>query len=83
MNLIPFDPGITLCFAMTINKCQGQSLSYVGLFLPKPIFTHEQLYVAVSRVKSKSGLNILILDENEKPSNITKNVVYQEVFGKI
>ena len=83
MNLIPFDQGITLCFAMTINKSQGQSLSYVGLFLPKPIFTHGQLYVVVSRVKSKSGLNILILDENEKPSNITKNVLYQEVFEKI
>ncbi|XP_057451917.1 uncharacterized protein LOC130743706 [Lotus japonicus] len=31
---------ITLCFAMTINKSQGQSLSHVGLFLPRPVFTH-------------------------------------------
>ncbi|KAL8530692.1 hypothetical protein ACS0TY_007651 [Phlomoides rotata] len=31
---------ILLFFAMTINKSQGQSLSNVGLYLPKPIFTH-------------------------------------------
>ncbi|KDO69074.1 hypothetical protein CISIN_1g047352mg, partial [Citrus sinensis] len=28
------------CFAMTINKSQGQSLKYVGLYLPKQVFTN-------------------------------------------
>ena len=94
MNLIPSDPGmplkfqrrqfpITLCFAMTINKSQGQSLSFVGLFLLKPVFTHGQLYVAISRVKSRSGLKLLILDNDGNPCNITQNVVYPEVFQKI
>ncbi|XP_071719168.1 uncharacterized protein [Rutidosis leptorrhynchoides] len=31
---------ISMCFAMTINKSQGQSLSHVGLFLPRPVFSH-------------------------------------------
>lgn len=35
-------------FAMTINKCQGQTLEYVGIDLTQPIFTHGQLYVALS-----------------------------------
>ncbi|KAF7841212.1 uncharacterized protein G2W53_003510 [Senna tora] len=33
---------ICLSFAMTINKSQGQSLSTVGLYLPKPVFTNGQ-----------------------------------------
>lgn len=48
-----------LCFAMTINKSQGQSPDIVGFYLPRSVFTHGQLYVVVSRVTSPSGLHIL------------------------
>jgi len=40
---------LQLAFAMTINKAQGQTMKTVGIFLPEPVFTHGQLYVALSR----------------------------------
>jgi ATP-dependent DNA helicase PIF1 len=74
---------IIVSYAMTINKSQGQSLDQVGLYLPKPVFSHGQLYVAMSRVKSKQGLKILIHDDHNKPADTTTNVVFKEVFQNI
>jgi ATP-dependent exoDNAse (exonuclease V) alpha subunit len=34
---------------MTINKAQGQTLHTVGVDLRSPVFSHGQLYVALSR----------------------------------
>ena len=68
---------------MTINKSQGKSLSHVGIYFPRPVFTHGQLYVALSRVTSKSGLKILALDDKGEVSTKTKNVVYKDVFINI
>lgn len=74
---------IQVCFGMTINKSQGQTLSQVGLFLPKPVFSHGQLYVAMSRVKSKRGLKVICLDKDDNYCNYTTNVVYKEVLCRI
>ena len=41
---------VTLAFATTINKSQGDTLKMVGIWLPQPVFGHGQLYVAPSRV---------------------------------
>lgn len=70
-------------FAMTINKSQGQSLDNVGLYLPKDVFSQGQLYVALSRVKPKKGLKILIHDKDIQTMHTTINVVFKEVFQNI
>ena len=44
---------------MTINKSQGLTLGTVGLYLAKEIFTHGQLYVALSRVKKSELLTVV------------------------
>ena len=68
---------------MTINKSQVQSLASIGLYIPTPVFSHGQLYVAVFRVQSKVMLKILIHDNEKKPLNSTINVVFKEVFQNL
>ena len=74
---------IIISFAMTINKSQRQSMSNVGLYLPNPVFSHGQLYVALSRVKSMDGLKVLILNKDKEATNVTTNVVYIEAFQNV
>jgi len=68
---------VRLCFAMTVNKSQGQSLDHVAVDLRTPAFSHGQLYVALSIVTSLDGLT---LPPSEQTPTLTDNVVYPEVL---
>ncbi len=41
---------VHLAFAIPINKAQGQSLKVAGINIKTPCFSHDQIYVACSRV---------------------------------
>ncbi len=69
---------VRLAFAMTINKSQGQSVTYVGLDLHTPIFSHGQLYVALSCCTFGQRIQVLFPD-TEKGTN-TLNIVYPEAL---
>ena len=69
---------VRLAVALTINKAQGQSVCHVGVDLHEPVFSHGQLYVALSCATSHKRVKILL------PPTTTEarlfNVVYPEIF---
>ncbi|ONM31301.1 hypothetical protein ZEAMMB73_Zm00001d040413 [Zea mays] len=86
---------IRLSFAMIVNKAQGQTIPNVGVYLPEPVFSHGQLYVALSRATARSNIKILAIPavDGKKRSRkgvrknptvdcgtYTKNIVYKEVL---
>lgn len=77
---------VVLAYAITINKSQGQTFEFIGLDLRTPVFSHGQLYVALSRVRSFNNLKVRIWSTQEqgKIKNLvgtyTKNVVYHEIL---
>ncbi|KAK1427717.1 hypothetical protein QVD17_16410 [Tagetes erecta] len=74
---------LRLCYAMSINKSQGQSLNKIGVYLPEPVFSHGQLYVALSRATSPNAVKILIVPSDDSNPNVTKNVVYTDFLSEI
>lgn len=96
IDLIPSDPTmpfnikrrqfpIRIAFAMTINKAQGQTFQKVGLYLQNPVFTHGQLYVAFSRVKTFNNIKVKIdkaHGQGKLPKGewYTKNIVFNEIL---
>nr|GEX21783.1 leucine-rich repeat transmembrane protein kinase protein [Tanacetum cinerariifolium] len=52
---------IRLSFAMTLNKSQGQTIPNVGVYLPESVFSHGQLYVALSRGVAQATTKLLIM----------------------
>ena len=66
-----------LCFAMTVNKSQGQSFNFISVNLCIPVFTYRQLYIALLRVTDIRGLSLLLL---QKGGAATTNIIYPEVL---
>jgi len=49
---------LQLAFVMTINKAQGQTMKIVGIYLHELVFTHGQLYVALSRATRVNDVSV-------------------------
>jgi ATP-dependent DNA helicase PIF1 len=85
---------VRLSFAMTVNKAQGQTIPNASIYLPEPVFSHGQLYVALSRSTARKNVKILVIpdgdnkktnsDESKKKRRLvntyTKNIVWKEIL---
>ena len=85
VSILTFNPANLRAFnyAMTINKSQGQTLIKVGIYLPQSVFIHDQLYVAISRVKSYNGLQFVLappLENSMAMTSYTNNVVLKSAL---
>ncbi|PIA57160.1 hypothetical protein AQUCO_00600115v1 [Aquilegia coerulea] len=68
---------LRLAFGMTINKSQGQSVKYLGIDLQTSVFSHGQLYVALSRCTTARQIFVVLSSD---VSTCTANIVYPEVL---
>jgi hypothetical protein len=50
---------LILAYAVTVHKAQGQTLAKVGLYISTAIFTHGQLYTALSRTRGWRNIAVL------------------------
>ncbi|KAI0633335.1 hypothetical protein C8Q77DRAFT_1057353 [Trametes polyzona] len=63
-------------YATTFNSCQGLTLDVVGVDLTRPVFSHGQLYTALSRIRHRSHAKVRV----RKGQTSTKNVTYHEIL---
>ena len=54
----------------------------MGIYLPQPIFSHGQHYVALARAKTANSVRVLIRPTSIDDSNdrYTKNIVYRKLL---
>lgn len=69
------------CFAMTINKSQGQTFEIVGVDFRHECFSHGQFYVSVTRTSSVKDFVVML--PGEEGESQTSNVVWPEVLKGI
>jgi ATP-dependent DNA helicase PIF1 len=67
---------LTLGYATTFNSCQGLNLDRVGVDLTYPVFSHGQLYTALSRIPDRTCAVVRMRPRE----TFTVNVTYAEIL---
>jgi ATP-dependent DNA helicase PIF1 len=66
-----------------INKGRRLIGKNIGIYLPEPVFSHGQLYVALLRGVSRSATRVLAKSKVDLDpiGKSTKNIVYRDVLN--
>jgi len=67
---------LALAYMMTFHSCRGLTLDEIGVDLTNPVFTHGQLYTALSRIRNQNS-GCVLLPPNQQ---LTTNVMYNEIL---
>ena len=73
---------LLLSYAITIHRSQGQTLSQASIVLDSRIWEKSQSYVALSRLKSLDGLNLLEFDPKVFDIISTNDIKVKEYYRK-
>jgi hypothetical protein len=63
-------------YCTTFHSCQGLTYNCIGIDLTRPVFTHGQLYTALSRIRTREHALIRVRPNEE----LTKNITYHELL---
>ncbi|UYV75483.1 hypothetical protein LAZ67_13000380, partial [Cordylochernes scorpioides] len=66
---------LTLAFAMTINKAQGQTFARKDLLLQEPVFTHGYFYVAFYQVQILDSIRVNLTPTGMPPHHLNCRLV--------
>ena len=86
-NIIRVQFPFKLCYAMTVNKSQGQSYEMALFDTTGETFSHGQTYVALSRIRYYNTIRLIVSDNNVFENDNRKypmllNCVYPSVILK-
>ncbi|UYV73843.1 hypothetical protein LAZ67_11001096 [Cordylochernes scorpioides] len=69
-------------FAITINEAKGQPFARLGLLLQEPVFTHGQLHVAFSQVRTLDSIRVRLNPRIYETRNVAFNETKENKNGK-
>jgi hypothetical protein len=69
---------LRLAYAATFHSCLGLTLDRAAFDLRSEVFSHGQLYTAISRIRTRRDGLVVVASEDQAD---TKNVVYAEMLS--
>jgi hypothetical protein len=79
MTIVRMQFPLTLCYAITAHKAQGQTLSKVLIDQRHDSFSHGQTYVAFGRAQNRSSVCVLVRPERKLEHHGEEHVLVRNV----